>query len=353
MYRVRIIGAGSIGNHLANSFVNNDFNVEITDKDPTALTRTKNEIYPLRYGSWDERIKIVSDSETEFFETDVLVIGTPPNTHLEIALQQLKKCSPCIILIEKPISHPNMENFAELEKICQKKTIRLLVGYNHRLTENTAIASRLINEGKLGEIFSITSQTRESWNGILKAHPWLTGPEDTYLAWIEKGGGALYEHSHALNLLQYFMEICKLGHIKVVHAAMDIVTSNNMHYDRFSFLSLFNENGKVFQVIQDVVSTPPIKELKINGSLGELMWRTSSTLDEVLLYNSEGILTEEYKISKNRRDDFTPEIKHINNLLSDLFSASPLDYKYAIETMEIISAAFESNRTGSRVSIKS
>jgi hypothetical protein len=55
-----------------------------------------------------------------------------------------------------------------------------------------------IFEGKLGEIFSITSQTRESWNGILNAHPWLTGPEDTYLAWIEKGGGALYEHSHAL-----------------------------------------------------------------------------------------------------------------------------------------------------------
>jgi hypothetical protein len=352
MYKVRIIGAGSIGNHLANAFVNNNFYVEITDKDPKALDRTKNEIYPTRYGSWDDRIVIVQNSETGFFETDVLVIGTPPNTHIEIVLQQLKRCSPSVVLIEKPISNPDMKNFAELEKMCQAKEIRLLVGYNHRLTENTVIATELINQGKLGEIFSITSQTRESWNGILKAHPWLAGPEDTYLAWIEKGGGALYEHSHALNLLQYFMEICNLGSIVAVQAAIDIVSKPKMYYDRFSFLSLFNENGKVFQVIQDVVSNPSIKELKINGSLGELIWRTSSTLDEVLLYNSEGTLTEEYKLAKNRKDDFIPEIKHIKNLLSELVSKSPLDYKYAIETMAVISAAFESNTIGSRVSLK-
>ena len=104
MYKVRIIGAGSIGNHLANAFVNNDFYVEITDKDPKALYRTKNEIYPTRYGSWDDRIVIVQNSETGFFETNVLVIGTPPNTHIEIVLQQLKRCSPSVVLIEKPIS---------------------------------------------------------------------------------------------------------------------------------------------------------------------------------------------------------------------------------------------------------
>jgi glycerol-3-phosphate dehydrogenase len=137
MYKVRIIGAGSIGNHLANSFINNDFYVEITDMDPSALARTKNEIYPSRYGSWDERIKIVSDSESEFFETDVLVIGTPPSTHLEIALQQLKKCSPSIILIEKPISHPIMENFAELEKLDR---------YSKTLTQINCLSTPLYDE---------------------------------------------------------------------------------------------------------------------------------------------------------------------------------------------------------------
>ena len=352
MYKVRIIGAGSIGNHLANGFVNNDFYVEISDKDPEAIKRTRNQIYPSRYGEWDERINIISDTDDGVFETDLLVIGTPPNTHTEIALQQLKRCSPSIILIEKPISHPDLRDFYELERICRDRQIRILVGYNHRLTENTVIASRLISEGKLGEVFSITSQTRESWNGILKAHPWLAGPEDSYLASIEKGGGALYEHSHALNLLQYFIDLCKLPRIISVLAAIDIVTNTKMHYDRCSFLSLLNTQGNVFQVIQDVVSNPSIKELKINGTMGELIWRTSSTLDEVLLFNSNGILIEEYKLVKNRKDDFAPEIIHIKNLLLGNISTSPLDYKFAHETMEIISAAFESNKTGCRVSLK-
>lgn len=352
MYKVRIIGAGSIGNHLANGFVNNNFNVEITDKDPEALRRTKNEIYPSRYGDWDERIKIVEHSELSNFETDVLVIGTPPNTHLEVAIQQLKLCLPSVILIEKPISGPSMDKLNHLIKICRKNEIRLLVGYNHRVTENTRIATKLVSDGKLGEVFSITSQTRESWSGILKAHPWMAGPEDSYLAWIEKGGGALYEHSHALNLLQYFMNICGTGQIVSVLAAIDIIRSSKMHYDRFSFLSLFNENDKVFHVIQDVVTVPPLKELKISGSLGELIWRTSSTLDEVLLYNLEGILVNQNQLTKTRIDDFAPEILHIRDLLDGVIKQSPLDCKYAIETMKIISAAFKSYKRGSRVSIK-
>ena len=352
MYKVRIIGAGSIGNHLANGFVNNNFYVEITDKDPEALRRTKNEIYPSRYGRWDERIIIVNHSESGNFKTDVLVIGTPPNTHLEVAVQQLELCLPSVILIEKPISDPSMDKLNELVKICQKKEIKLLVGYNHRLTENTKIATKLILDGKLGEVFSITSQTRESWNGILQAHPWMAGPEDSYLAWIEKGGGALYEHSHALNLLQYFMNICGTGQIVSVIAAIDFIKNSNMHYDRFSFLSLLNENGKVFHVIQDLVTVPPLKELKISGSLGELIWRTSSTVDEVLLYNREGVVINQNQLIKTRKDDFVPEILHIRDLLDGVIQKSPLDYKYAIETMKIISAAFESNKKGYRVSIK-
>ena len=55
---------------------------------------------------------------------------------------------------------------------------------------------------------------------------------------------------------------------------------------------------------------------------------------------------------KNRKDDFAPEIIHIKNLLLGNISTSPLDYKFAHETMEIISAAFESNKTGCRVSLK-
>jgi predicted dehydrogenase len=344
MFKVRIIGAGSIGNHLANGFINSGFDVQITDNDPTAIKRMQHDIYPSRYGKWDNRITIISPEDYSNYDTDVLVIGTPPNTHLEIVNQQIERCVPSIILIEKPISHPNMYLMPEIENLCRTKRIRILVGYNHRLTNNTLIASKIIRQKRLGQILSITSQTRESWDGILKAHPWLNGPEDSYLSDYKKGGGALYEHSHALNLLQYFMDISGLGKVVRVNASLDMVETNGNNYDRISFLHIFNEVGNVFQVVQDVVTNPPVKEVVINGSLGQLTWKTTGHLDQVTLYDVNGSLLEEYNFNKNRADDFKPEIEHIKALLSGHLNESPIDYKFALDTMDVIRAAFESNR---------
>ena len=351
MNKVRIVGAGSIGNHLAHCFINSDFEVEITDKDDNALNRMKNQIYPSRYNQWDDRIKIIKSSDNSNYTSDVLVIGTPPNTHLEVALKQLELSTPKIILIEKPISHPDLFLLKSLESKATKNDIRILVGYNHRLTKNTIIATQIVKDKKIGNVLSITSQTRESWNGIMEAHPWLNGPQDSYLSSYLNGGGALYEHSHALNLLQYFIEISECDEIISVQAAMEIVQENRLNYDRFSFLSLINKQNNVFHEIQDVVTNPPIKELRINGTLGDLIWRTSQKIDEVMLFNQDGEICDHYKIEKTRVDDFLPEVMHIKSLLSGIITESPLDYRYAITTMKIIAAAFESNNSGVRVSL--
>ena len=44
--KVKIYGAGSIGNHLANASRQMGWSVDICDVDRSALKRTKNEIYP-------------------------------------------------------------------------------------------------------------------------------------------------------------------------------------------------------------------------------------------------------------------------------------------------------------------
>ena len=353
MYKVRIVGAGSIGNHLANAFVNNGFNVEVTDKDFKALERMKNEIYPQRFGSWDERINIITESAMKEFATDVLVIGTPPDTHLQVVFEQLNMCTPRLVFIEKPLANADISLLDVLNEIFSSRNIRVIVGYNHRLTLNTEIAVELLNKNIVGKVLSITSQTRESWNGILKAHPWLNGPEDTYLASIDKGGGALFEHSHALNLLLYFIDICNLDRIELLTASLDIVSSENANYDRFSFLTMVNKSGNIFHVIQDVVTNPPLKELRINGTAGDLIWRTSNTLDEVLVYDVNGEIIEDHQIKKNRRDDFYPEIRHVKFLLeSNSEVNSPLDLKYAIDTNKIIVSAFESHNSGKKITIK-
>ena len=55
---VKIFGAGSIGNHLAHASRKIGWDVSICDLDPEALKRTRNEIYPGRYGEWDDNISL-------------------------------------------------------------------------------------------------------------------------------------------------------------------------------------------------------------------------------------------------------------------------------------------------------
>ena len=352
LYKVRIIGAGSIGNHLAHSFVNAGFSVEVTDIDKKALLRMEMEIYPQRFTTWDNRIKLCDFSQIKNYSTDVLVIGTPPDTHLEVALHQLTLCTPRIILIEKPISHPDLSLLKDLEHIAEQRNIKILVGYNHRLTRNTLLATQMINDLEIGEILSITSQTRESWDGIMQAHPWLNGPHDSYLSSYLRGGGALYEHSHALNLLQYFMSVSRVGEATSVTATMELVKQNGLNYDRLSVVTLLNMDNKIFHAVQDFVTFPPLKEVRITGTLGHIIWKTSTSLDEVLLYSASGILQTHHKLDKSRSDDFLPEILHLKSLLDGEITDSPLNYTHALLTMKIISAAFESHNTGTRIYLK-
>ena len=58
----------------------------LTDNDPQALVRARDNIYPTRYGAWDEQIVLKDSSQAMADSADVVFIGTPPDTHIELAL---------------------------------------------------------------------------------------------------------------------------------------------------------------------------------------------------------------------------------------------------------------------------
>ena len=60
MKRVKIYGAGSIGNHLAHACRQLGWDVVVCDVSQSALERMKSEIYPARYGAWDAAIQLSS-----------------------------------------------------------------------------------------------------------------------------------------------------------------------------------------------------------------------------------------------------------------------------------------------------
>ena len=101
MKKVKIYGAGSIGNHLSRAFRTIGYEVFVCDTDKAALERMKNEIYPSRYGAWDDNIKLFINEDMPKQKYDFVVMGTPPESHTSIALKCLDD-GDTNILIEKP-----------------------------------------------------------------------------------------------------------------------------------------------------------------------------------------------------------------------------------------------------------
>ncbi|MBI4818518.1 MAG: Gfo/Idh/MocA family oxidoreductase [Deltaproteobacteria bacterium] len=338
--QVLIYGAGSIGNHLAFACRERDWEVTVVDVDSAALERMRSEIYPKRYGAWDPAIRLQLGEEAA--GADLVIVGTPPDSHLELAERALR-LRPRIVLIEKPLSVP-FSDFSVVERLARETGTRVLVGYNHLLCRNTRHVEQLLAEGAIGAPITIRVSWVESWVGILRAHPWLAGPEASYLGNWERGGGSLCEHSHGLNLFQHFARTLGFGEVELVSASFDFVEQPGSSYDRIAQLHLRTEGGLTGLVTQDVVQDPPEKRLTIVGADGVLSWygaRPDST-DGVVL-ESRG-RREERTFVRSRPDDFRGEISHVADVLADRELESPLSLEHGIRTMKVIDGAFRSAR---------
>lgn len=342
---VLIFGAGSIGNHLANASRSLGWNVTICDLDSAALERTKTQIYPQRYGAWDQSINLVHNDDRPT-SNDIVIIGTPPKYHLPLANEVVSE-SPQAILIEKPVSGINLEGADELLSKAVDNNVSLFVGYDHALSESvTKASSLLLSEDGLGEIQTLDVEFREFWGGIFSAHPWLDGPSDTYLGFWQDGGGATGEHSHAINLWQHFARVTGQGRITEVSATVDYVKSDQLDYDQLSLMNFKTEHGLVGRCVQDVITSPVRKYGRVQGDKGYVEFMLSSTQDH-LNHFVDGNDSSNFSFSKTRPDDFILELRHIHECLDKKNSSdSAIELRKGLDTMLVILAVHKSAETG-------
>jgi predicted dehydrogenase len=337
MYNVKILGAGSIGNHLAHASRSLGWNVTLCDLDPAALDRTKSMIYPTRYGRWDNAIKLCLVDEAPKGDFDLIVIGTPPDSHLSIALDALKE-RPKALLIEKPLCPPTLDGAETLNTQVAESNTLTFVGYDHvvgKAAQETSLASQ-----QLQSVETIDVEFREHWGGIFAAHPWLQGPQDSYLGFWNRGGGASGEHSHAINLWQFFASQLGRGRIIEVSAALDYIQTEDVDYDKLCLLHFKTETGLIGRVVQDVITSPARKWARIQGNNGyvELTIGHEPGVDRVnWTINQED--SQVRTIKKTRPDDFIWELQHIDSVLKGKENTSAISLERGLETMMVVSAA--------------
>jgi len=347
-FDVKIVGAGSIGNHLAHACRQMDWNVTIVDVDSDALERTRNLIYPGRYGAWDSKISVAEASEVEGVHFDLVIVGTPPDTHLAVATAEVSSSKPKVMLIEKPLAHPDRDAVTKFLHHVSENTTRVLVGYNQRLKPNTQKFLEAAAEVNLGSLLSLSARMLESWDGILKAHSWLKSETDSYLASTERGGGSLLEHSHALNLFLHFADQLGQGTPESVLAEMVWEKHDFGRYDSSTLLRLRMSSGLDATVHQDVRTWPADKSAEAIFENGRLTWVMGETSDEVHLMRPSGEPRDSWIFPKTRPDDFLPEIAHVGRVLTGELQDSPISLESGVSVMEVVLAALSSAESGFR-----
>lgn len=342
--KVKIVGSGSIGNHHARACRTMGWDVDMVDKDSTALLRMKDDIYPKRYGVWDEAIRRFTIDRAPKGIYDIIMIDVPPDVRMDIAYESLNE-QPKLLHLEKPLCQPSLR---ELERFYKRhaqyfQNMMVTVGYNHAVSKSVERVVEIIKSDAIGEIITIEVEFREHWEGIFKAHPWLKGPEDSYLGYWERGGGAGGEHSHALHLWLYLAYAVNLGVVTKVESDFDMVDGK---YDRIATFILRTRNGKVGRVVQDVVKKPPRKWARIHGTKGFIEWHCNNSIfyqeGDMILGQWPGESAYEHHFKKTRQDDFLWLIQHYNNLLSGKASHkdSPLHIDFGMKVMDILHDAY-------------
>lgn len=336
--KVLIFGAGSIGNHHSNAARNLGMQVTVFDNDPKALERMKIQIYPTRYGIWDEQIFLTNNISSIILNYyDLVIVGTPPDSHISLLDLILDSIDCRIILIEKPFSNPNEES--ELKRIHKKITKskkRVLVAYNHRLTKLTNAFLKKLNESGFENPQFVTCKFQESWDGIFRAHPWLSGPEESYLGAIERGGGAAYEHSHALNFFLFIINKLNSGRLVNLIQYGNFTKNAQLLYDHHYSAYFRFENTISGIVIQDVITEIHKKYLKIEFLNGSIEWIYCYDEKNHAVITTLGKKVEKEMIEVSRPDDFSGQMEHIVKLLEDHRLNSPLDFENNLMTQIIL-----------------
>ncbi len=334
MKKILIFGCGSIGNHMSYAARKLKFNVFITDIDCKALIRMKNIIFPKRYKKWDNKINIISYEKVfnlnEKF--DLIIIGTPPSSHLELLNICKLKLKFKNILIEKPLTV--YKKFKETKKIKSENDYNIFCGYNHSISNSFIYFFDKLK--KIENVEYIQVNWKEGWRGILGAHFWMKNELSSYLSSSKDGGGSLQEHSHGLHLLLLLLKKYNISLDKEkLMTNISYIKKSKKTYDKLVNLQ-GEKNGLIYKYETDLITEPADKSILIKSRSCniQLIFNYRKNCDAVIIMKNN---TKKIKIfKKTRSSEFEKEIRYVVDLKKKNYKKSNLNIQNAINVMKII-----------------
>ena len=179
-------------------------------------------------------------------EIDMVIIITPPNQRLEL-VDKFSRAGKHI-LMEKPIER-STEKAEKIVDICHKNKVSLGIVFQHRFRESSKKLKQLINENKLGPIYSV--QVNIPW---WRDQSYYDEPgRGTY---ERDGGGVLISQAiHTLDLM-----ISLVGPVEAVQAISQRTPFHIMEAEDFVSGAFKFKNGAIGSLMASTSSYPGYPE---------------------------------------------------------------------------------------------
>ena len=307
--KILIFGSGSIGTHHTNAAISLNCEVYITDKKSSQLINMRDNIYPSRYGKWNNKIKcipykLVFKLKHKF---DIIIIGVPPSSHLKLIRLCQKNFKFKKILVEKPLCVYN-ENFNFLKK--KEFKDKIFCGFNHSISRSFLHFLKILKKNlyKNNSKVQINIDWKESFKLVLKAHPWIKSIRESYLSNYKVGGGVSHEYSHAIHLLIILKEILFRKNTPNFKKDISFKKVGKTKYDKSLIITYLDQRVKL-NLFLNSVNNPPQKRITVKiGNDKSLKWERQLEKQQEIFSIKNGI-KKNVKFFINRRKDFIDEIK--------------------------------------------
>ena len=143
-----------------------------------------------------------------------------------------------------------------------------------------------------------------------------------------------------------------MGRVCRVTATLDYLKAGDANYDRLCLANLETQQGLMGRVVQDVVTQPPRKWARLQGSEGYIEWHCGyGPGQDAVIY---AIGTQEpmvETITKTRPDDFIAELSYVGAAMDGDGTLPYLSIERGLDTMMVIAAAHRSSEAGRTVAL--
>ncbi|RYG73430.1 Gfo/Idh/MocA family oxidoreductase [bacterium] len=247
-------------------------------------------------------------------EVDIVYVATPPETHLEYALQACAAGKPCYV--EKPMARSAHESRQMLEAF-EKAGLPLYVAFYRRGLERFQTTKRLLEEGAIGQLTGV------SYRLLI---PPTNDPEQWRLDARLAGAGLFYDlASHLLDVFDYIF-----GPLEQVTGIAKNSASPNLAVEDTVSMS-FLAAGVPATAMWNFASFAKADRIEIFGTQGKISLSCFGS-DDVRLEAPTGLQTFDGKLPSHVHQGLVQTIVDELNGQGSALSTG----KTALRTMEVM-----------------